>query len=62
MTPGEHGFVLESADDHAGLVAAMSALGDAEARARMREACLALRPRLAYGAHLEQLLRAYARV
>jgi UDP-glucose:(heptosyl)LPS alpha-1,3-glucosyltransferase len=59
MTPGEHGFVLDSADDAAGLAAAIAALCDADARARMRRACLALRPRLAYGEHLDQLLRAY---
>ncbi len=61
MTPGEHGFVLESADDRDALVAAMRALCDQAVRARMRENCLALRPKLAYGAHLEALLEIYAR-
>ncbi len=60
MTPGEHGFVLESADDREGLVAAMRALCDEAVRARMRGNCLALRPKLAYGAHLEALLQIYA--
>jgi UDP-glucose:(heptosyl)LPS alpha-1,3-glucosyltransferase len=62
MTPGEHGFVLESADDRDALVAAMRALCDQAVRARMRENCLALRPKLAYGAHLEALLKVYAQV
>jgi UDP-glucose:(heptosyl)LPS alpha-1,3-glucosyltransferase len=61
MTDGEHGFVLESADDAAGLAAAMSTLSDPDARALMRSACLALRPRLTYAAHLDQLLGAYGK-
>jgi hypothetical protein len=61
MTPGEHGFVLESADDREGLVAAMRALCDQAVRARMRGNCLALRPKLAYGTHLDALLEIYAR-
>jgi UDP-glucose:(heptosyl)LPS alpha-1,3-glucosyltransferase len=59
MTPGEHGFVLENADDETGLAAAMRALLDPAARARMRANCLALRPRLAYDAHMDALLRVY---
>jgi UDP-glucose:(heptosyl)LPS alpha-1,3-glucosyltransferase len=59
MTDGVHGFVLESADDIEGLVGAMRAMCDREARGRMREACLALRPRLAYGAHLDTLIGVY---
>ena len=62
MTHGEHGFVLESADDAEGLAAAMRAMCDAATRRRMREACLRLRPRLAYGAHLDTLTRVYERV
>jgi UDP-glucose:(heptosyl)LPS alpha-1,3-glucosyltransferase len=62
MTPGEHGFVLESADDREGLIAAMRALCDEAVRTRMRGNCLALRPKLAYGAHLEALLNVYAQV
>jgi UDP-glucose:(heptosyl)LPS alpha-1,3-glucosyltransferase len=62
MTHGEHGFVLESADDADGLAAAMRALCDDATRARMREACLRLRPRLAYDAHLDTLLGIYESV
>jgi UDP-glucose:(heptosyl)LPS alpha-1,3-glucosyltransferase len=62
MTPGEHGFVLENADDATGLVAAMRALCDGAARARMRANCLALRPRLAYDAHMDALLRVYSSI
>lgn len=59
MTEGVHGFVLESADDALGLERAMRAMCDHEARGRMREACLALRPRLAYDAHLDTLIGIY---
>jgi UDP-glucose:(heptosyl)LPS alpha-1,3-glucosyltransferase len=59
MTPGEHGFVLSSADDHEGLVAAMQALCDQKTQARMRTNCLALRPKLAYDTHMDALLRVY---
>ncbi len=59
MADGAHGFVLESADDHAGLVRAMAALDDRAARERMRRACLALRPQLAYEAHVATLERVY---
>jgi UDP-glucose:(heptosyl)LPS alpha-1,3-glucosyltransferase len=62
MTSGEHGFVLDSADDAAGLAAAMSAFGDPDEGARMRAACLRLRPRLAYGEHLRRLTEVYERV
>jgi UDP-glucose:(heptosyl)LPS alpha-1,3-glucosyltransferase len=59
MTSGEHGFVLESADNAEGLVAAMRAMCDEATRTRMGEACLALRPRLAYDAHLDTLIGVY---
>jgi UDP-glucose:(heptosyl)LPS alpha-1,3-glucosyltransferase len=59
MTSGMHGFVLERADDYKGLVSAMHAMCDDAAREGMREACLALRPKLAYGTHLDTLLRIY---
>ena len=61
MTDGVHGFVLESADDAEGLVGAMRAMCDHERRGRMREACLALRPKLAYDAHLDTLIEIYER-
>jgi UDP-glucose:(heptosyl)LPS alpha-1,3-glucosyltransferase len=59
MTAGVHGFVLESADDLDALADAMRTLCDNAARTRMSEACLALRPRLAYDAHLDTLTRIY---
>jgi UDP-glucose:(heptosyl)LPS alpha-1,3-glucosyltransferase len=59
MTEGVHGFVLESADDARGLAAAMREMCDDAARGRMREACLALRPKLAYDAHLDTLIGVY---
>jgi UDP-glucose:(heptosyl)LPS alpha-1,3-glucosyltransferase len=62
MTDGVHGFVLPSADDREGLVRAMRAMNDTGARARMRAACLALRPALAYETHLQTLLNVYGRV
>jgi UDP-glucose:(heptosyl)LPS alpha-1,3-glucosyltransferase len=59
MTPGEHGFILDSADDVDGLAVAMRSMCDAANRKRMSEACLALRPKLAYDAHLDTLMRIY---
>jgi UDP-glucose:(heptosyl)LPS alpha-1,3-glucosyltransferase len=61
MTSGEHGYVLDSADDADGLVGGISSLCDETARGVMREKCMALRPGLAYGAHLETLLAIYGR-
>jgi UDP-glucose:(heptosyl)LPS alpha-1,3-glucosyltransferase len=61
MTPGEQGFVLDSADEGEALVAAMTLLCDDRTRGVMREKCLALRPRLAYGTHLRRLLEVYER-
>ncbi len=54
-----HGFVLSDPADIAGLTAAMNKLLDDGFRKRMSDACLALRPRLAYDRHLEELLRIY---
>jgi len=59
MTEGVHGFVLESADDAEGLVAAMRAMCDPKTREQMREACLGLRPKLSYEAHLDTLVGVY---
>lgn len=61
MTAGQHGYVLDSADDRTGLAGAMRALSNSQARARMSDACLALRPRLAYQSHLRTLLSIYSR-
>jgi UDP-glucose:(heptosyl)LPS alpha-1,3-glucosyltransferase len=61
MTAGEHGYVLDSADDAEGLVAAITSLCDGTTRRSMRERCLALRPRLAYETHLQTLLAIHGR-
>jgi UDP-glucose:(heptosyl)LPS alpha-1,3-glucosyltransferase len=62
MTDGVHGRILASADDHDALVAAMRELSDPATRDRMRQECLALRPRLAYEAHVSRLDSIYQRV
>jgi UDP-glucose:(heptosyl)LPS alpha-1,3-glucosyltransferase len=62
MTTGRHGFVLESANDLEGLASAMRTLCDEQTQARMRAACLALRPTLSYDRHLQTLLGVYEQV
>lgn len=62
MTEGEHGFVMERPDDVAALSNAMRRLGDPAQRGRMSQACLQLRPRLAYERHLRAALAIYDRV
>jgi UDP-glucose:(heptosyl)LPS alpha-1,3-glucosyltransferase len=59
MEDGVHGYVLESADDVEGLAGTMRNLGHPQRRARMREACLALRTGLAYETHLATLEKLY---
>ncbi len=61
ITPGQHGFVLDSADDVSGLATAMKSLAEPSLRELMSNACLALRPRLSYEAHLDTLEGIYAR-
>lgn len=62
MTDGEHGFVLPDPADVGVLADAMRKLLDDPARAAMSRACVALRPRLAYEHHLDELERIYAGV
>jgi UDP-glucose:(heptosyl)LPS alpha-1,3-glucosyltransferase len=62
MADGVHGAVLASADDSEALERAMRDLSDPATRAPMRDACLALRPRLAYQRHLDDLMRIYQRI
>lgn len=59
MTDATHGFVLPDPADVSALAAAMRKLLDDPTRTQMRQACLALRPRLAYERHLDELLRIY---
>ncbi len=61
MTDGVHGYVLKDPTDVDALADAMRKLLDPERRRAMSEACLALRPKLSYGHHLEQLMAIYDR-
>ena len=62
MDHGTHGFVLDDPADVDALAAAMRDLCDDDRRREMSQACLALRPRLAYEHHLDELLAIYERV
>ena len=59
MVEGRHGFVLPDPADLTALAEAMRQLLDPAARQAISQACLALRPRLAYRHHLDELLRIY---
>ena len=56
---GRHGHVLADPGDVEGLARGMAQLLDPRARHAQREACLALRPRLSYQHHLDQLEALY---
>lgn len=62
MTDGRHGYVLQDPGDVAALADVLRRLLDPSARADMAAACLALRPRLAYGRHIDELERVHAGV
>ncbi len=59
MTDRTHGFVLKDPADVISLAAALCSMLDPELCAAMGAASLALRPRLAYGNHLDELIRIY---
>ena len=59
---GSHGYVLNDPSDAPGIARAMQRLLDDDARRAARTACLALRPRLSYQRHLDQLEGLYANV
>lgn len=59
MTDRTHGFVLKDPADVIALAAALRSMLDSELRHAMAAACMALRPRLAYGNHLDELIRIY---
>jgi UDP-glucose:(heptosyl)LPS alpha-1,3-glucosyltransferase len=59
MAEGVHGFVLPDPADADALADRMRRLLDDAARQRMSDACLALRPRLSYEHHLDQLEALY---
>jgi UDP-glucose:(heptosyl)LPS alpha-1,3-glucosyltransferase len=61
MTEGVHGHVLAEPDDVESLAAAVRDVIAPQRRAALREACLALRPRLSYEHHLDQLEAIYQR-
>jgi UDP-glucose:(heptosyl)LPS alpha-1,3-glucosyltransferase len=61
MESGRHGVVLPDPGDVDALVVAIRQLSDPSTRRAMSEACFALRPKLAYGHHVEELLRIYGR-
>ena len=56
---GRHGYVLNDPSDVAGLTRCIKQLLDPQTRQAQREACLALRPRLSYEHHLDQLEALY---
>ncbi len=59
MTDRTHGFVLKDPADVISLAAALRSMLDPELCHAMAAACMALRPRLAYGNHLDELTRIY---
>ena len=61
MTDGTHGFVLPDPSDVPTLANTMRRMLDPVRRRDMAAACLGLRPRLAYGGHVDQLLNIYRR-
>jgi UDP-glucose:(heptosyl)LPS alpha-1,3-glucosyltransferase len=61
MTDGRHGYVLQDPADVDALTTAMSSVLNPQTRQKMREACLALRPRLSFEAHMDRLEEIYRR-
>jgi UDP-glucose:(heptosyl)LPS alpha-1,3-glucosyltransferase len=59
MTDGVHGRVLKDPGDVGALATAMRDLMDEQTRRSAREACLKLRPRLSFDAHVDRLLSIY---
>ena len=62
MADGVHGFVLSDPSDVHALSDAMRQMLSGDRRREMSGACLDLRPRLAYGKHLDDLLAIYRTV
>ena len=62
MTPGVHGWVLDSADDEPAWIDALRRIADPQVRSAMRQACLDLRPRLSGQRHIDALESIYRRV
>jgi UDP-glucose:(heptosyl)LPS alpha-1,3-glucosyltransferase len=62
MTDGVHGHVLKDPGDVGALATAVRRLTDEPARRSARAACLKLRPRLSFDAHVDRLLSIYEQV
>ena len=62
MERGKHGFVLPDPADISALADAYRQLLDDPTRLSMAENCLALRPRLAYERHIDDLLEIYGQI
>jgi UDP-glucose:(heptosyl)LPS alpha-1,3-glucosyltransferase len=61
MTDGEHGWILDEPGDPR-LAETLRKVTDSQVRARLRRACVELRPVLSWEHHLETLLGLYGRV
>jgi UDP-glucose:(heptosyl)LPS alpha-1,3-glucosyltransferase len=59
MTEGRHGFVLDDPGDVTALAEALGRLADANTRAAMSQACVALRPALSFETHVDRLEEIY---
>lgn len=59
MTDGTHGCVLADPGDISTLASAMRGMLDPQQREKMSGACLALRLRLDFNSHIDQLLAIY---
>jgi UDP-glucose:(heptosyl)LPS alpha-1,3-glucosyltransferase len=61
MTDGVHGLILKDPADVDALAHAVRSLCEDDRRREMSHACIALRPRLAYEHHVDELLAIYQR-
>ena len=62
MTDGVHGHIIADPNDTDALVTAIRDIISPQRRASLREACLALRPKLSYEHHLDQLEAIYRQI
>ena len=59
MVDGKHGMVLPDPGNLVNLTGAMRQMMEPDRRAAMQAACAELRPRLAYGRHVDELMTVY---
>jgi UDP-glucose:(heptosyl)LPS alpha-1,3-glucosyltransferase len=59
MQQGVHGFVLPDAEDIGQIAGAIKKICDSSTRQGMRKACIELRPKLSFDAHIDRLLEIY---